>query len=144
MLLVLAVYAVVAKRAEGVSWLLVLAAIAVLLRPFQSVVTVLVDGTTPESPLIQGTAGPYFSGGVLRVLVIFGTAAALLGLQKRTVVVIAVVAGSIEGLTRLVLGRHWPLDIVAALPIGLAVLTLVILSEELLSDRISSFRTARI
>ncbi|NNE94514.1 MAG: phosphatase PAP2 family protein, partial [Acidimicrobiales bacterium] len=34
-------------------------------------------------------------------------------------------AGVLEGLTRMALGRHWPLDIVAALPIGLVVALIV-------------------
>lgn len=143
MLLALAVVALVVKKTAALPWLLTLAAVAFFLRPFQSLITVMVDGTTPQSSLIEGTAGPYFSGGVFRVTVIFGVGAALLGLSKGSILLVALVAGSLEGLTRMVLGRHWPLDIVASVPIGLAALGLALLCEQTIREAVALARPSR-
>ncbi len=83
----------------------------------------LIDGSVPTEHLI-GTGGPYFSGGVLRVMLICGFIFRLArpDMEMRERLKLATVAGVIEGITRLVLGRHWPIDIVAALPIGWALI----------------------
>lgn len=92
----------------------------------QRIVVRLVDGTLPEGPDVIGSAGPYFSGGIQRVIIVFGVIASVvaprLGWSTRTIYGIAIAAGALEGLTRLVLGRHWPFDLAAAFPIGIAIL----------------------
>jgi membrane-associated phospholipid phosphatase len=103
------------------AWLVVLVVTAVGLRPFQSIVSRMVDGSTPASTLVVGVAGPYFSGGVFRVTLIAALTALVFGRSTWFVVLVATLAGAVEGLTRMVLGRHWLLDIVAAIPVGLAV-----------------------
>ncbi|MGI9608785.1 MAG: phosphatase PAP2 family protein [Acidimicrobiia bacterium] len=117
----------------GRAWVVGLAVTALALRPFQAIVSRLVDGSTPYSPLVVGVAGPYFSGGVFRVTLIAALAAMVFQRSVRFVVGVAVVAGVVEGLTRLALGRHWPLDVVAAIPVGLAVAFIVAQAVELLA-----------
>lgn len=125
MLAVLAVVAWLRFGRSALAWWVGLALTAVGLRPFQSLVSRLVDGSSPASSAVIGTSGPYFSGGVFRVVVISALAGMIFQLRSRTVLVAAVLAGVVEGLTRMVLGRHWPLDIVAAIPIGLVVAAIV-------------------
>lgn len=55
---------------------------------------------------------------------------------------VAVLAGVFEGLTRLALGRHWPLDVAAAVPVGLGVAFVVWQAVELISDLLSDPRRA--
>ncbi len=125
MLAALAVLAWLRFGRGAISWWVGLALTAVALRPFQSLVSRLVDGSSPASPAVIGTSGPYFSGGVFRVVVIAALTGMILQLRSRTVLVFAALAGVVEGLTRMALGRHWPLDIVAAIPIGLVVALIV-------------------
>lgn len=82
-----------------------------------------VDGSIPVNHVI-GDAGPYFSGGVMRVTLLVGIAAtiALPRLDDRWIWRLAIGFGVFEALTRLIVGRHWPYDLVAALPIGLGIL----------------------
>ncbi len=113
------------------------------------------SGITPTEHVIGG-AGPFYSGGVVRAMVVsgmfvaaFATAPVTLPLEtlpletppletppletppletlpswrdRRSIWVLPLAVGLLEGGTRLVLGRHWPLDIALALPIGGAVL----------------------
>ena len=62
----------------------------------------LVDGTIPEGPEVIGNAGPYFSGGVQRVIIVFGVLATIaaprFNWSSRTIYSIAIVAGVFEGL----------------------------------------------
>lgn len=82
-----------------------------------------VDGMIPVDDRIVGAAGPYYSGGVARVIVLAGilASATLVRSAKsdRLVWQLAIGLGVIEALTRLALGRHWPIDLVASFPIGL-------------------------
>ncbi len=82
-----------------------------------------VDGTIPLVPVV-GEAGPYFSGGVMRVTLLAGIAATIVLPRSadRWSWRLAVGLGVFEGCTRLILGRHWPYDLLAALPIGLGIL----------------------
>jgi hypothetical protein len=125
MLAALGVCAWLRPRCDTRAWLIGLLVTAMILRPFQGTVSRLVDGSTPDSPLVIGVAGPYFSGGVFRVTLIAALAGLVFHRSSRFVVGFAVLAGVFEGLTRLVLGRHWPLDIVAAVPIGLGAAFLI-------------------
>ncbi len=112
------------RRQFGVAGLMVSSILGAHI--LQRIVIRLVDGTIPEGPDVIGSAGPYFSGGVQRVIIVFGVLATLaaprFSWSSRTIYGIAIGAGAFEGLTRLVLGRHWPFDIIAAFPIGLAIL----------------------
>lgn len=119
MLVALGVCAWLRPNCDTRAWLIAILVAGLALRPFQGTVSRLVDGSTPDSPLVVGVAGPYFSGGVFRVTVIVALTGLVFNRSIRFVVGVAVLAGMFEGLTRLVLGRHWPLDIVAAVPIGL-------------------------
>lgn len=90
---------------------------------FQNLTNRLVKGSVPTIEVI-GAAGPYFSGGVMRVIILTGMVAtiALPREHDRWVWRLAVLLGLVEALTRLVLGRHWPFDLVAAFPVGLGLL----------------------
>lgn len=101
---------------------------------FQEVVKTFVDGTLPPDRYIIGSAGPFFSGGVQRVVVLTGVVLTLAQhehadgstarpelLGSRRVYQVSAVVGLFEALTRMALGLHWPLDLVAAFPIGLAI-----------------------
>lgn len=89
---------------------------------FQNLTIEIVNRDIPTEHVI-GHSGGYFSGGVMRVILITAMLAtlALPKLQARYVYALALGLGILEGFTRLVLGRHWPLDIVAAMPIGLGI-----------------------
>jgi membrane-associated phospholipid phosphatase len=91
----------------------------------QNLTNRLVDGHPPTDRVI-GAAGPYFSGGVMRVIVLTGMAATLALPRSfdRWVWRLAVFLGVIEAITRLALGRHWPIDLVASFPIGLGIVWL--------------------
>lgn len=142
MLAVLGVCAWLLPSCDTRAWILGLTVTALALRPFQAIVSRLVDGSTPYSPLVVGVAGPYFSGGVFRVTLIAALAGIVFQRSMRFVVVFAVLAGVFEGLTRLVLGRHWPLDVVAAVPVGLGVAFVIWLAVELLSDLLPDAHSA--
>ena len=88
---------------------------------FQWLTNRLVDGYAPVEFAV-GEAGPYFSGGVMRVIILVGIAATLAEQPERRVWRLAVAFGLFEGFTRLVVGRHWPIDLLAAIPIGLTFL----------------------
>lgn len=100
----------------------VLVAVFMFSHRFQWLTNEIVDGTVPVDDRIVGSAGPYFSGGVQRVVLLTGMALSALqpvfGWRDRTVWIGATVLGLIEAVTRLTLGRHWPFDLVAAFPIG--------------------------
>ncbi len=138
MLMVLAFVAGFKLDKPGLTWSAVCIAAAFGLRYYQSLIARIVDGTAPDdfaetADLVSGTAGPYFSGGVVRVIVIVGLALAVAGLGNRAIFSIAALAGTLEGVTRLVLGRHWLLDTVAAIPIGLGVLWCLIQIRQILA-----------
>lgn len=79
-----------------------------------------VDGFEPTEYVI-GDGGPYFSGGVQRVVLLTGVMLLIARPEKpfSWIVRWAVLVGAVEAFTRLVLGRHWPTDLVASFPIGL-------------------------
>ncbi len=89
----------------------------------QKITISVVDGVIPVDDRIIGAAGPYYSGGVARVVVLAGiiASACLVRSAKsdRLVWQLAIGLGVVEALTRLVLGRHWPIDLIASFPIGL-------------------------
>jgi membrane-associated phospholipid phosphatase len=84
-----------------------------------------VDGSSPTEHVL-GNAGPYYSGGVVRVIALVGFALTVyFGMRRpRLVYGTAVAFGAVEGLTRLIVGRHWPFDVLASIPIGLALVWL--------------------
>lgn len=101
---------------------------------FQEVVKSFVDGTLPPEEYIIGSAGPFFSGGVQRVIVMAGVVLTLAQLQpvnepspgskflcSRLVYQLSAAVGLFEAVTRMALGLHWPADLVAAFPIGLTI-----------------------
>ena len=110
------------------SWYLPIAVVGSLFagHVFQILVDRIVEGTVPADYVLGGSAGPFFSGGVMRVTLMVGMAAtlALPPSKDRVVWSLAVAFGIVEGFTRLALGRHWPLDIVAGFPVGLGLLWL--------------------
>ncbi len=124
------------RRRFGVAGLMVAALLGA--HAFQRVIIRLVDGTIPDGPDVIGNAGPYFSGGTQRVIVVFGVLASMLaprlGWSIRTIYGIAISAGLFEGMTRLVLGRHWPFDLLAAFPIGLAIVMIFRLALPVMED----------
>lgn len=137
MLLALAFAAGFKLEKRGLTWSAICVAAAFGLRYFQSLVTNVVGSTDPDdfagsADLVVGTAGPYFSGGVFRVVVIVGLALAMIGLSRRQVFSIAAVGGILEGVTRMALGRHWLLDTIAAVPIGLGVLWCLLQARRIL------------
>lgn len=92
---------------------------------FQNVTHRLVEGFAPTEHVL-GAAGPYFSGGVMRVILLAGMVAtlALPRHADRWIWRLAIALGLFEAFTRLVLGRHWPIDLVASFPIGLGLVYL--------------------
>ena len=137
LLLALAFVAGFKLEKRGLTWSAICVAAAFGLRYFQSLVTNVVGSTDPDdfadsADLVVGTAGPYFSGGVFRVVVIAGLALAMIGLSRRQVFFFAAVGGIIEGVTRMTLGRHWLLDTIAAVPIGLGVLWCLLQARRIL------------
>ncbi len=99
-----------------------LIAVMVGANAFQSIVTRIVDGSTPTGEHVVGTAGPYLSGGVLRVIVLGGLIAVMAGVSRRDAYRIAAGLAAVEAITRMALGRHWPFDIAASIPLGFALL----------------------
>ncbi|NNF55694.1 MAG: phosphatase PAP2 family protein [Acidimicrobiales bacterium] len=137
LLLALAFAAGFKLEKPGLTWSVICVAAALGLRYFQSLVTNIVGSTDPgdfaeSADLVIGTAGPYFSGGVFRVVVIVGLALSMLGLPRRKVFWIAAIGGVIEGITRMALGRHWLFDTIAAVPIGLGVLWCLVQARRIL------------
>ncbi len=124
------------RRRFGVAGLMVASILGAHL--FQRIVIRLVDGTIPEGPEVIGSAGPYFSGGTERVIVVFGVLASVmaprLNWSSSTVFAIATSSGVFEAMTRLVLGRHWPFDLLASFPIGLAIVGFFRLSLGIVED----------
>lgn len=117
------------RIAEG----LLIVATLVATHGLQYLSNAVVDGYAPIDARILGDAGPYFSGGVTRVIVLTGMLAVLalprssasqrLRSNKR-IWMLALGLGLLEALTRLALGRHWPFDLLAAFPIGLTIVWL--------------------
>ncbi len=100
----------------------------VAIHGLQWVIFAATDGSTPTQ-YVLGTAGPFYSGGIVRAMVVAGmlarTAETCVDASRRGGRLIwgaALTVALVEGFTRLVLGRHWPLDVVAAVPIGAGVL----------------------
>ena len=109
------------RRRIGVPVLIVVTLLAT--HVLQKLTIGVVDGMIPVDDRIIGAAGPYYSGGVARVVVLAGilASATLVRSAKsdRLVWQLAIGLGVVEALTRLVLGRHWPIDLIASFPIGL-------------------------
>lgn len=91
----------------------------------QKVTNKVVEGTVPTRDVI-GSAGPYFSGGVMRVILLAGFALTFLlpARHQRLVWTGAALFGLFEAVTRLALGRHWPIDLLSSFPIGLGLMYL--------------------
>lgn len=91
---------------------------------FQEIVKLGVGGFEPTGSYIQGASGPYYSGGVMRIMVIVGMAVTLTQTAAKHsdsfVYRMAGWAGVFVAITRIALGRHWPLDLLAAFPVGFA------------------------
>ncbi len=79
-----------------------------------------VDGFAPDEHVV-GASGPYFSGGVQRVVLLTGIILVIARPDRslRWIASWAVLLGLVEATTRFVLGRHWPSDLLASFPIGL-------------------------
>ncbi len=112
------------QRRNAVVALLIVATL-IATHALQKVTGMIVDGVIPVDDRIIGAAGPYFSGGVARVVVLAGilATAALPPSREadRLVWRLVMVLGFVEALTRLVLGRHWPIDLIASFPIGITI-----------------------
>ncbi len=124
LVLVMVVYLLAVRRAAGSAVLV--AATLIAAQGLQWLTFASVTGTSPTEFVI-GTAGPFYSGGVVRAMIATGMLIRTFTRARRPsntrfVWISALSVGVIEGWTRLVLGRHWPLDIVAALPIGAGIL----------------------
>ncbi len=124
LVLPLAAYLFAVKREAGSALLVATTLIATM--GLQWLTFSSVTGTAPTDFVI-GTAGPFYSGGVVRAMVVTGILVSSITRRQRPsgtrmVWVSALCIGVLEGWTRLVLGRHWPLDIAAALPIGAGIL----------------------
>lgn len=94
-------------------------------------------GVVPDE-LVIGVAGPFYSGGAVRAMIMTGMLVSSLPLRApprslKPVWIAAIAFGLLEGITRLVLGRHWPLDIAAAIPIGAGILWCYLRTSRLLS-----------
>ncbi len=112
----------------------------------QWLVITVIDGSVPTEYVI-GMAGPYYSGGVVRIMVLVGMASAAVAAARqrhpgRITVVVTLAFGLTEGLTRLVLGRHWPFDVIAAVAIGLFFVSLHARALVLLDDERQQRRRA--
>jgi membrane-associated phospholipid phosphatase len=130
---------VAATRRSILAPLLVLTTVAAS-KALQWAAIKIIDGSVPTEWVI-GAAGPYYSGGVVRVVLVSGIAVLAgrtapgggwLRRHPTTLWWIPAGLGALEGLTRLVLGRHWPLDIVAGIPIGLCIVALYRRAEMLI------------
>ncbi len=126
--LVLAAVLVIVRRTALPS-LLVLATL-VGVHGLQWLTYAVTTGVTPTEHVIGG-AGPFYSGGVVRAMVVSGMIVAAFTKpsatrpswrERRWIWAVPLAVGLLEAGTRLVLGRHWPLDIALAVPIGGAVL----------------------
>lgn len=132
----IAIYLTLAKRQPASALLALFTLIAAL--GLQSLTFASVTGTTPTEFVI-GTGGPFYSGGVVRAMVMAGLLVTAITRRdrfsdNRVVWATVLVVGSIEGFTRLVLGRHWPLDIIAAIPIGLGITSCHLATERWLAS----------
>lgn len=117
MLIVLAILA--AGRHRHLSPVLLVAGVGVGADALQNITNRIIQGSVPSADVI-GAVGPYFSGGVMRVVLLTGIALTLFLPTRSTrwVLTWALVFGLFEAITRLTLGRHWPLDLVVSFPIG--------------------------
>lgn len=100
---------------------LLIPAVLLLAHWLQRPTIIVVDGYSPTEHVV-GAAGPYFSGGVQRVVLLIGILLVIARPDMKMPVIMrwAVGVGLIEAGTRFVLGRHWPRELVASFPIGLA------------------------
>jgi membrane-associated phospholipid phosphatase len=121
-------------------WVPLLAMIAAILteKIMQSVMTKLIHGAHPAQALAIGTPGGYFSGGSARTLIVCGLLAYFLGwltitrLQRVLFWTFAALAAFTEGYSRLYLGRHFAIDIVAGWLAGAFILSGYIFAAEAL------------
>lgn len=94
----------------------------------QAFQNLMIDVVQRDNPIenVIGNSGGYFSGGVMRAIVLSGMALTALWpqLSDRKTYAGAVGVGFIVAASRMILGRHWPLDIVSAFAVGLAIVAL--------------------
>lgn len=109
-----------AQRRDPLRGLLI-PAVLLLAHWLQRLTIIVVDGYAPTEHVV-GAAGPYFSGGVQRVVLLTGILLVIARPDMKMPMIMrwAVAVGLIEAATRFVLGRHWPSDLLASFPIGLA------------------------
>ncbi len=109
-----------AQRRDPLRGLLI-PAVLLLAHWLQRLTIIVVDGYAPSEHVV-GAAGPYFSGGVQRVVLLTGILLVIARPDMKMPMIMrwAVAVGLIEAATRFVLGRHWPSDLLASFPIGLA------------------------
>ncbi len=120
----LALYVAIVNRSLRQALLIVATLIGI--HGLQWLTFAVADGVVPTEHVV-GNAGPFYSGGVVRALVVSGLIAFVFASRFaprdwRVMWALPLGVGVLEAATRLVLGKHWPLDAVLAIPIGVAVL----------------------
>jgi membrane-associated phospholipid phosphatase len=103
--------------------LLIVGVAVIGLLVMQHGLTILVHEPAPPARVAVGPAGGYPSGGTARVVAVVGLGAAFAaeGAKRKWIVAIWAIAGLAvlaEAASRLVLARHWPLDVIGGLALG--------------------------
>lgn len=102
----------------------------------QKFIAGLVHSTKPAQALAVGPPGGFFSGGSARTLIVCGLLAYFLGWlglarrQRALLWTCVALSTFIEGYSRLYLGRHWAVDIVAGWVAGALVLAAFVFSAD--------------
>ncbi|MGI8760340.1 MAG: phosphatase PAP2 family protein [Jatrophihabitantaceae bacterium] len=128
-------FAAAAVLLRQAAWLssAVLMATVQIEKYLQQLVTDVVHGTVPSAHTSVGGVGPFPSGGCTRTVVIVGVAGYLLArsyasLQASVWLVVGCAAvASVEGYSRIYLGKHWAVDCLGGLFFG-AVLALALVA----------------
>lgn len=103
-------------------WLVLPPATMVGAQAFQNLMIDVVQRDNPIENVI-GNSGGFFSGGVMRALLLAAMLVTVLwpSLGDRKTYVSAIGVGIVVATSRMILGRHWPLDVVAAFAVGIGI-----------------------
>lgn len=94
----------------------------------QAFQNLMIDVVQRDNPIenVIGNSGGYFSGGVMRAMVLSGMVITAVWPQlgDRKTYAGAFVVGIVVASSRMILGRHWPLDVVSAFAVGFGIVAI--------------------
>jgi membrane-associated phospholipid phosphatase len=109
-------------RHRKLIWLMLPLMIMVGAQAFQNLVIDVVQRDNPIENVI-GNSGGFFSGGVMRAILLAAMFVTVFwpSLGDRKTYAAASAVGLVVATSRMTLGRHWPLDVVAAFVVGIGI-----------------------